>query len=79
MLEKINIYEAKAKLSNLIAEVEKTNRPITICRNGRPVADLVVHKPQTPPLKRNPLLKGAKFVGDPLAGVDEADWPATLR
>lgn len=75
----VSTYEAKAHLSRLLAEVEKTGRTVTICRNKKPVVDLVAHRPAKDPLKQDPLLRGARFVGDPCKLVDEADWPAGLR
>ncbi len=75
----VSTYEAKAHLSKLIAEVERTGKPVTICRNRRPVVDLVVHREVHDPLKQAPKLKGAKFHGDPCAPVSEEDWPEELR
>ncbi|MFH1570652.1 MAG: type II toxin-antitoxin system prevent-host-death family antitoxin [Gemmatimonadota bacterium] len=37
----VNIHEAKTRLSALIAEVEQLGHKVTICRYGRPVAELV--------------------------------------
>ncbi len=74
-----NIYDAKAKLSRLIAQVERTGRPITICRNGEPIADLVPHRKRADPMRPNAELRGAVFHGDPTAPVDEKDWPAAAR
>jgi antitoxin (DNA-binding transcriptional repressor) of toxin-antitoxin stability system len=31
------------------------------------------------PLRQDPSLKGANFVGDPCSPVDERDWPEELR
>lgn len=75
----VSTYEAKAHLSKLIAEVERTGKPVTICRNRRPVVDLVLHREAQNPLKQAPQLKGAKFHDDPCAPVSEEDWPRELR
>jgi antitoxin (DNA-binding transcriptional repressor) of toxin-antitoxin stability system len=75
----VSTYEAKAHLSRLLAKIEKTGRPITICRNRKPVADLVAHRSVADPLRQDPALKGARFHGDPCRLVGEADWPAELR
>ena len=40
----VNIHEAKIRLSELLADVEKTGQTIRICRNGKAVADLVPHR-----------------------------------
>lgn len=68
-------YEATAKLSKLVAEVERSGKPVTICRNGKPVVDLVPHRPAADPLAQDPELEGARFHGDPCAPVDSEDWP----
>ncbi|MFH1024059.1 MAG: type II toxin-antitoxin system Phd/YefM family antitoxin [Planctomycetota bacterium] len=77
----INIYEAKAKFSKLIREVVRSGKPVTICRNGVPEVDIVVHPPEAPgdPLQPDPMLAGAVFHGDPFAPVDESDWPPEAR
>lgn len=75
----VSTYEAKAHLSQLLTEVETTGRSITICRNKKPVADLVAHRAPADPLKQDPALKGARVHGDPCRLVDEADWPTELR
>jgi prevent-host-death family protein len=74
-----NIYEAKSQLSKLIAQVEETGEPYVICRNGKPVADLVPHRQVRDPLTPDPELRGARFTGDPVAGLSEQDWPEVLR
>lgn len=75
----VSTYEAKAHLSRILAEVEKTGHPVTICRNKKPVADLVPHSQAEDPLQQDPALYGARFHGDPCQLVDEADWPVVLR
>ena len=75
----VNIYEAKAHLSRLIAEVLRTGKPITICRNGKPVVDLVAHRKPGNPLKQDPSLKGAVFHGDACAPAGQEDWPEDQR
>ena len=75
----LNIYEAKAHLSKLIAEVERTGKAITICRNGEPVVDLVRHRHASDPLVQDPSLGAAAYHGDPCAPVGQEDWPEELR
>lgn len=78
MNKEINIYEAKARLSRLIAEAER-GQVITICRNHRPVADLVPHRATPTILSPDPTLAGARFAGDPTEGVSPEDWPEDQR
>jgi prevent-host-death family protein len=71
----VNIYDAKTRLSKLVAEVESGNE-ITISRNGRPVARLVPYR--SSPASRTP---GA-WAGiveitddfDEFSDADAADW-----
>jgi prevent-host-death family protein len=77
--QKVSTYEAKAHLSRLLAEVERTGRPVTIYRSKKPVVDLVPHRMAGDPLRQDASLKGAVMKGDPCNLVDESDWPAELR
>ena len=78
-MKSVSTYEAKAHLSKLIAEVERTGKPVTICRNNQPVVDLVPHRDIRDPLEQSPDLKGARFSGDPCAPATEEDWPEAAR
>jgi antitoxin (DNA-binding transcriptional repressor) of toxin-antitoxin stability system len=76
----INLYQAKTQLSRLVAAVEKQGERIVLCRNGSPVADLVPHAPvASNHFEPDPSLAGARFLGDPTAPLDIADWPEELR
>jgi len=68
----VNIHEAKTKLSSLLAMVETTNKPITICRAGEPIAEIIPYKKK----KRSSVkasLKPLKVSGDLTAPISE-DW-----
>jgi len=41
----VNVYEAKTNLSKLLEAVER-GEAVTIARAGRPIADLVPHRPR---------------------------------
>lgn len=80
MSRRVNIYDAKAHLSSLLAEVERTGEPVIICKHNRPIADLVPHRETSPePLPPDPALAGAVFIGDPCAPLSVEDWPEELR
>jgi prevent-host-death family protein len=78
-MKSVSTYEAKAHLSRLIAEVQRTGKPVTICRNNRPVVDIVPHHESHDPLDQAPQLKGAQFLGDPCAPISAQDWPESAR
>ena len=76
----INLYQAKTQFSRLVAAVEKQGERIVVCRNGRPVADLVPHTTIAyNNLDPDPLLVGARFLGNPSSPVEVGDWPEHLR
>ena len=75
MMNMINSYEAKSKFSQLIREIVNTKGKIVICKNGKPVVDIVYHQSSEDPLEQDPGLKGAKYLSDPCEGVSVEDWP----
>ncbi len=82
MDKRINIYEAKTHLSEVIQQVCETGEPYTICKNNKPVVDVVVHTETVKgfdPLKQDPKLKGtAVYLGDPLESTEDL-WPEEYR
>lgn len=77
----VNIYEAKTRFSALIAEIERSGVPVTICRNGKPVAEL---RPLGAARRRrlvpDPFLKVRFAPGfDPTEPLDPEDLPDTLQ
>jgi prevent-host-death family protein len=76
----INLYQAKSQFSRLVAAVEQRGERIVLCRNGLPVADLVPHSPTSiKNLNPDPMLAGARFSGNPVAPLDQEDWPKDFR
>lgn len=70
----IKASEFKAKCLAVLDEVERTRQPVVITKRGKPVAELVPHKPP----KRNArgILKGELFIeGDIISPID-VEWEA---
>ena len=71
-MPQVSIHEAKTRLSALIAQVERLGEKVTICRYGRPVAELV-------PVQRgsrtsvDPELSQVTVKGD-LTAPTEVEW-----
>ena len=82
MEKRINIYEAKTHLSEVIQQVCETGEPYTICKNNKPVVDVVVHREmpkEFDPLKQDPALVGtAAYLCDPLGSTEDL-WPEEYR
>jgi len=76
MLE-VNIHEAKTNLSSLITSIEEKGHSVTICRNGKPVAELnpiKTKKIKNPfDIPPDPRFK-VKFLEDPTLPLDPEDW-----
>ncbi len=72
-MQKVNIHEAKTKLSALLSEVEKKGETFLICRNGRPVAELVPHIRRSR-LAYHPVMGDIKIGYNPIEDLSEDEW-----
>ena len=77
-MKRVNVYEAKTNLSSLLAALERDGQSVVICRNGRPVADLVPH-PRAGRTKAHPVLGNIKIGYDPVEPLAADEWPAAAR
>jgi len=70
----IKASEFKAKCLAVLDEVERTRQPVVITKRGKPVADVVPHKPEK--RKLFGLLKDELFIeGDIISPID-VEWEA---
>lgn len=72
-MQKLNIHEAKTKLSAVLSEVEKKGETFLICRNGRPVAELIPHKRRSR-LAYHPVMRDIKIDYNPVEDLTEDEW-----
>lgn len=72
----VNTHEAKTRLSELLQQVEQQHDTVVICRNGRPVAELIPWSKSTDPLRQHPLLKNVVLHEDPVLPLSDDEWPA---
>jgi prevent-host-death family protein len=77
-MKTVNVHEAKTNFSRLLAELEKNGEPVVICRNGKPVADLVPCAKRSR-LKSDPALSRIKIKYDPTEPLTDAEWPKLSR
>ena len=75
-MKAVNIHEAKTTLSALLTKVEKSGERIFICRNGKPVADLVPHERRNR-LTPHPTMSNIKIKYDPTKPLAPDEWPET--
>ncbi len=76
---KVNTHEAKTRLSQLIAKIEKDGEPILICRDGKPVAELCAISTGPDPLATSPELSKIIFLEDPSLPLESGDWPEAFE
>ncbi|HJW70571.1 MAG TPA: type II toxin-antitoxin system prevent-host-death family antitoxin [Candidatus Binatia bacterium] len=76
---KVNTHEAKTRLSELLAAVEKRGEVVVLCRAGRPIAEIRRLPRRRDPLRKDPKLSRIVFREDPAAPVHPEDWPDSAR
>lgn len=74
----VNVHAAKTNFSKLLISLEKTRQPIVICRNGKPIADLVPHKKQDRTIP-HPELSKIVIRYDSTEDLTEEEWPKEFR
>jgi len=73
-MKTLNVHEAKTRLSAVLAEVSEKGETYVICRNGKPVADLVPHARKSR-LLPHPVLKRIRVKYDPTEPLTAEEWP----
>lgn len=77
-MKTVNVHEAKTQFSGLLAEIEKRKERIVICRNGKPVADLVPHESAVS-MSADKKLGALEMRYDPIEHATDEEWPAAAR
>ena len=76
-MKKLNIHEAKTKLSTVLMDVEQKVEAFLICRNGKPGAKLAPYKMKDR-LAYHPVLSKIKINYDPTEELAETEWGETI-
>jgi antitoxin (DNA-binding transcriptional repressor) of toxin-antitoxin stability system len=71
-MKTVNVHEAKTHLSRILEEIEK-GESYVICRNGQPVADLVLHAARSR-TKPHPQLSKVRILYDPVEPLSPEEW-----
>jgi prevent-host-death family protein len=72
-MEKLNVHEAKTQLSAVLQQMEKTGKSFVICRNGKPLAELIPYR-EPNRLKYHPALSKIKIKYDPTEDLSDDEW-----
>ena len=77
----VNMHEAKTNLSSLIATLENDHKRIVLCRNGKPVAEIIPYKKKriSFPLKPHPKLGCIEIKCDLTKPLSNDEWPENLK
>ncbi len=75
-MKKVNIHEAKTRLSAILTEIEDGESYI-ICRNGKAIADLILHK-QKKRTNPHPVMSKIKINYDPTEELTSDEWGELL-
>jgi antitoxin (DNA-binding transcriptional repressor) of toxin-antitoxin stability system len=79
---RVNMHEAKTRLSELVKAVEERNETVVLCRDGREVAE-IRRRPKrrrVRDLTPDPRLRVKRAPGyQPTEPLTEDEWPETLR
>jgi len=73
-MKKANIHEAKTHLSEMLAQVRENGETYLICKNGKPIAELVPHEKRDA-LKPHPVMKKIRIKYDPTESLTDDEWP----
>ena len=69
----VNIHEAKTNLSKILIQIEK-GETYLICRNGKPVADIIPHQQKQKRSIPHPLMCKIEINYDPTEDLTEDEW-----
>jgi prevent-host-death family protein len=72
-MEKLNIHEAKTRLSAVLMDIEQKGETFLICRNGKPVAKLIPYK-RLDRLEYHPMLSKIAIKYDPTEDISAEEW-----
>jgi antitoxin (DNA-binding transcriptional repressor) of toxin-antitoxin stability system len=71
----VNIHETKTNLSSILVDIETTGEKYIICRNGKPVAEIIPHQKKSR-IKPDPFLSRVTITCDLTKPLAEEDWDA---
>ena len=72
-MKTLNVHDAKTHLSAVLVEIAEKGETFLICRNGKPVADLVPHKEKSR-LTPHPVLRKIRIKYDPTEPLTADEW-----
>ncbi|MFT3742107.1 MAG: type II toxin-antitoxin system Phd/YefM family antitoxin [Gammaproteobacteria bacterium] len=73
----VNTHQAKTRLSSLLVQIEEHHETVRVCRNGKPIADIVpIQKTVIDPLRQHAILQGVEILYNPTDPLSEDEWPS---
>lgn len=72
-METLNVHEAKSRLSAVLADIESKGTSYIICRNGKPIAQIVPHETGSR-LAYHPVASRIEIDYDPTEDLSPEEW-----
>ncbi len=76
-MKTLNVHEAKTKLSAVLSAVAEKGEKYLICRNGKPIADLIPHVKKNR-LDPHPVLSRLRIRYDVTEPLSTEEWGEEL-
>jgi antitoxin (DNA-binding transcriptional repressor) of toxin-antitoxin stability system len=75
-MQTLNIHEVKTRLSSILRQIESSGETFVICRDNRPIAQLVPYGYRNR-LKYHPTLSKIKIDYNPIEDLSKDEWHNT--
>jgi len=73
-LKTLSINEAKSGFFSVLNEIEEKGEMFVICRNGKPIANLIPHSRKSRRLP-HPVMSAVRINYDPTEILSQDEWP----
>lgn len=77
-MKTLSIQETIRQFPSLLMEIEQTREPVMICRNGKPIAELMP-LPHRSRLQTHPIMSRLAIRYDPIEPLEADEWSKSER
>jgi antitoxin (DNA-binding transcriptional repressor) of toxin-antitoxin stability system len=72
-MERLSLQEGENKISSLLSDIERNGKSFTVCRNRKPVAELIPYRKPSR-LAYHPVLTRIQIHYDPTEDLSKEEW-----
>ncbi len=73
-MKTLTVPEIESDISSVLTEIEEKKENFIVCRNGKPVANLIPHRRKTRRLP-HPVMSAIRINYDPTEILSQDEWP----